>query len=212
MPPPRTTKALLFDLGGVLIEIDFARALHAWAPFSQLSDAGLRATFRQDEHYERHERGQIGSEAYFRHLIQTLQLNADVAEVERGWNSIFVREIVETRTMLEVARRQIPCFSFTNTNASHMATWTQLFPEVLGVFDNVFASYQLGLRKPEREAFARISELTAISPEHIVFFDDLQENVDGAVAAGLQGILVRSPDDVRSALQSLGLAEVCGET
>ena len=56
MPP----QALLFDLGGVLIEIDFARAFRAWQPISRLSLEEISWTFKFDAPYERHERGEIG--------------------------------------------------------------------------------------------------------------------------------------------------------
>jgi glucose-1-phosphatase len=203
--PDSPPQALLFDLGGVLVDIDFSRALAAWAKHSRLTSAQLKQHFRFDTAYERHERGQITAAEYFAHLTASLQLAATPAQVEEGWNAIFVGEITATRVLVERARRQVPCFAFTNTNASHMARWSQLYPRVVGAFDRIFASHQMGLRKPEPAAFAHICAATGLPAHAIAFFDDLPENVQAAADAGFRATLVRSPGDVARALEGFGL-------
>lgn len=210
MPTP-LPEALLFDLGGVLVDIDFSRALSAWAPYSALSPTELRKSFTHDLQYERHERGEIEAVEYFDHLARALQLTASPEQIERGWNAIFVGEILKTRRLVEGMRGILPCYAFTNTNASHMAAWSKLFPGVVGAFNRIFASHELGLRKPERAAFDKVCYLTGTLAASIVFFDDLPENVEAAMDAGLQGVWVRSPEDVASSLRSLGYGRPHGD-
>lgn len=197
-------KALLFDLGGVLVDIDFGRALKSWAVHSDLSFEELKREFRFDSQYEQHERGEMRANDYFDHLASTLKLTGTRADVERGWNAIFVGEIEATRKLVEAARTSIPCFAFSNTNASHMATWSKRFPEVANAFDQVFTSHEIGLRKPERAAFEHICRKTGYEAEAFLFFDDLPENVHAAAEVGLQAVLVRSPKDVADALAGYG--------
>lgn len=78
-------------------------------------------------------------------------------------------------------------------------------PWLVNAFDRIFTSHELRLRKPEREAFDRICGLTGVLAESFLFFDDLPVNVQAARDAGFQAVLVRSPDDVAMALESLGL-------
>ena len=198
-------QALVFDLGGVLLDIDFERALTAWAPFSTLHLDDMRRAFCLDAHYERHERGELDSTTFFEHLAAKLELNASHDEIRRGWNSIFVGEIAETLAMIESVRPLLPCYAFTNTNATHMDAWSALYPAVVHAFDRIFASHEMGLRKPDRAAFEQICRATALAPESLVFFDDLAENVRAAAEVGLQAVLVRSPGDVASTLERLGL-------
>ena len=200
--PGHAAEAFLFDLGGVLLEIDFNRAIAAWSPYSALPADVLRKRFRHDLQYERHERGEITATEYFAYLATTLQLTASFEQIEQGWNSIYIGEILQTRELVESMRRVLPCYAFTNTNASHMATWTKRFPGVVGAFDRIFASHELGLRKPERAAFERVCALTGTSAASILFFDDLAENVRAAEDAGFQGVLVKTPEDVAAALRS----------
>lgn len=199
-------KALLFDLGGVLIDIDFGRALRAWQSKSRLSLEEVKRTFRFDLPYEQHERGGISSTAYFRHLMTTLELDDDLAHVAKGWNAIFVGQIEETVAAVRTMRNVLPCYVFTNTNATHMETWSRLYPDLVASFEHVFASHLIGLRKPEKQAFAYISRHIGVSADSIAFFDDSPENVNGAIHAGLLATLVRSPQDVKRALQEYGFA------
>ncbi len=201
-PALQSPHILLFDLGGVVIDIDFKLALAAWAPYSRLSPAGLQQAFRNDLPYQRHERGEITGDEYFAHLAGTLQLDAPPAVIEAGWNAIFRSEISDAVQLVSSLRGAIPCHAFTNTNASHMACWMRLYPAVAQSFDTIFASHQLGLRKPERAAFAHICRELDVAPGAILFFDDLAENVEAARAAGLHGVLVRDTTDIAAALEA----------
>lgn len=201
---PRKPDALLFDLGGVLIDIDFDRAFQAWQPISRLSLDGIRQAFAFDHAYRCHERGEIGAPEYYAHLARVLQLDNDPAPIARGWNAIYVGEIRETTAMVQTMRKQLPCYAFTNTNAAHMEAWSRMFPAVVESFDEIFASHLIGLRKPEQRAFDHIAERIGVAHEAIVFFDDLAANVEAASAAGLQAVLVHSPEGVRRALRALG--------
>lgn len=204
--PTHAPEALLFDLGGVLIDIDFHRAIAAWTPYSALAPDVLLQSFKHDLQYERHERGEITAAQYFDHLATALQLDASAEQIEAGWNAIFIGEILQTRQWVESLKGVLPCYAFTNTNASHMARWSRAFPRVVDAFDRIFASHQLGLRKPERAAFERVCALIGKDAGTVLFFDDIADNVRAAQDAGLQGVQVRSPDDVAAALQSLGHA------
>ena len=197
-------QALLFDLGGVVMDIDFNRALAHWQPMSRLSLAELKAAFTFDLPYQRHERGEISAAEYFAHLAQHLQLDDDPARIAQGWNSIFINEITETRRMVEAVRAQLPCYAFTNSNAAHQAAWSARFPAVVRAFERVFVSSEIGHRKPDRSAFEFVARSIGVPIESILFFDDTLANVEGALAAGLAAVHVRGPADVKTALQALG--------
>ena len=197
------TRALLFDIGGVLVDVDFARAFAAWSAYSRLPPEELGRRYRIDDFYARHERGEISSAEYFRHVADLLDLSATTDQIEAGWNAIFKGEIATTRALIEEAHQRFPCYAFTNTNASHMARWSRLYPGVVAAFDRVFVSHQIGLRKPEPAAFEYVCKATGIPAASFVFFDDLPENVQAAQRVGLRGVHVRSPADVAAALREL---------
>ncbi len=189
-----------------MIDIDFDRVLHALLPISTLTFAELKEAFRFDEAYQRHERGELSASDYFAHLATVLELSSDPALVAESWNAVFVGEVTDTLAMIAAARADFRCFALTNTNAAHQAAWVSRFPRVVGSFDGIFCSHEIGVRKPDRAAFEYVSRRTGVPLDAIVFFDDLLENVASARAAGLRAVHVRGPDDVRLAFRTLGIA------
>lgn len=199
-------RLLLFDVGGVVIDFDFMRAFTAWEPISRLSCDEILRTFSHDLAYEQHERGDISSAEYFTHLRETLQLQDDPVRIEAGWNAIFLGEISDTVAMIQAVREQLPCYAFTNTNPAHHDTWSIMYPGVVSLFREVFASHRCGFRKPESGVFDYVCRRLCVPPQAILFFDDMIENVEAARRSGLSAVHVRSPADVRHALLSLDCA------
>jgi putative hydrolase of the HAD superfamily len=202
---PDNVEALLFDLGGVVVEIDFGLAIDSWATHSRLSASEIRDRFAMDAVYEQHERGEIGAVEYFGHLRAELELDASDEEILAGWNAIIIGDIAESLGYVATAREKLPCYLFSNSNAVHVDTWPSVCPVATTAFDRIFVSFEMGLRKPERAAFEAISEAIGTPLSSVLFFDDTLENVEAARAAGLPAVHVRSPVDVRQALAEIGL-------
>jgi FMN phosphatase YigB (HAD superfamily) len=209
-PVSAATRAVLFDLGGVILSIDFERALTAWAPHSRLPPQRLRETFRWDEPFLQHETGTLSNEGYFAHVRQVLELDCDAATVQAGFNAILVAEIEETVRMVEQVRRRVPCYAISNTNDAHMAAMRRTFPALLRRFDRVFASHEIGHRKPQPAAFEHVLREIGLPAHEVLLFDDLAPNIEGALALGLQAVQVRNPEDVRRALVERGLIDDSG--
>ncbi|MCC2674847.1 MAG: haloacid dehalogenase-like hydrolase [Ramlibacter sp.] len=206
-PAAPPVRAVLFDLGGVILSIDFGRALAAWAPHSRLAPERLRAAFQWDEPFLQHETGKLSNDGYFAHVRQALELDCDAATVEAGFNAILVAEIEETTHLVEQLRKRVPCYAISNTNDAHMAEMRRAFPGLLPRFDRVFASHEMGHRKPQPAAFEHVLRAIGVPAGEVLLFDDLPANIEGAQALGLQAVLVRGPEDVREALAQRGLLD-----
>lgn len=203
--PSQPVRALLFDLGGVLIDFDFGRCFTSWANDAGTSADTYSGRFSFDAAYGEHERGRLNSGEYFAHLRQVLDLDLTDDQLLDGWNGIFIGPIAGVEALLVEAKAQVPLYAFTNTNPSHQSVWAPQFARELSVFDRVFVSSELGHRKPDRAAFELVVREIGERCGDIVFFDDSIENVEGARAVGMQAVHVTSPDSVRHALDALGL-------
>jgi len=192
--------AFLFDFGGVLVEIDFDRALAHWAGRAGIDAATLRGRFGFDDFYVRHETGQIDARAYFASLRDSLGIDLTDADFEAGWGSIFLAEIPGIRPLLQAAARERPLYLFSNTNLSHHRVWTSQYDDLLAPFERIFVSYDLGKRKPAPEAFHAVAQAIDVPPERILFFDDTLDNVIGALAVGMQAVHVKSLADTERAI------------
>lgn len=200
MSPSDSVRALLFDLGGVVIDIDLTRMLRRWAPLSSLSMEQMRERLAIDEPFRRHERGELDTSGYFDHLRHVLALDGDDTAVAEGWNAMLAGEIPAALGLVERARDRLPCFAFTNTSASHKAVWSTRYPRVVRAFERIFASHEIGMRKPEPAAFRHVVEAIGTRSGQVLFFDDSAENVRGARQAGLQAVQVKSTADIARAL------------
>ena len=205
MPATASLRALLFDLGGVVLAIDAARPLAAWQAHSRLPPERLRERFGIDEPYCLHETGRLDDAGWFAHVRERLELDCEDAAVCAGWNALLVGEIAETAALIDQVRTRLPCYALSNTNGAHLAEMRQRFPTLLPRFDRVFASHEIGHRKPSPQAFHHVLREIGASPPEVLFFDDLPANVDAARALGLQAVLVQGPADVRGALAQHGL-------
>lgn len=200
---PASVRAVLFDLGNVVIDIDFMRAFEIWARLSGREASELRRAFQLDEAYERHERGEIDERVYFESLRRSLGIDLEHEQLLEGWNAILLEEKPDIRDLIAAASRKHPVYLFTNTNAAHQRHWSRAHPELLSMFKELFVSSELGLRKPERAAYLAVTEKMDVAPTEVLFFDDSLANIEGARDIGIQAVHTTSTDTVREALAAL---------
>ncbi|GAB3659553.1 HAD family hydrolase [Ramlibacter alkalitolerans] len=205
--PQSPVRAVLFDLGGVVLDVDFARPLTVWQPHSRLSPEELRAAFRQDDPYLRHETGALSADGFLSHLRDVLALDCDADIVRAGFNAMLVAEIEETVRLLEAIRADVPCYAISNTNPVHVAEIERAFPTLLPRFARVFVSHEIGQRKPDAAAFRHVLDAIGVAAPEALLFDDLLPNIEAARAIGMQAVQVGGPEDVRRGLEERGLLE-----
>jgi HAD superfamily hydrolase (TIGR01509 family) len=208
-PPPLSpgaADALLFDLGRVVLAIDFDNTLACWAGYAGCEPASLVGQFSsRDEIYQRHERGEISDAEFFAAYRELLGIEISDAQFLEGWNALFAGEMPGIAPLLARAANRLPLYAFSNTNGAHVEHFSQAYADLLGHFREIFLSSTIGLRKPDAAAYDHVVNAIGVPASRIVFFDDLAENVEGARARGLTAVLVTSSDDVAHALAALGI-------
>jgi putative hydrolase of the HAD superfamily len=197
--------ALLFDLGRVVLDVDFKKTLACWAGHAGCEAAHLAGRFSRDEIYHRHEKGEISDAEFFAALRTALGIAISDAQFLEGWNAIFAGEMPGIAPLLARAAKCIPLYAFSNTNAAHVEHFSSAYAGVLVHFRELFLSSAIGLRKPDAEAYDHVVKAIGAPAERIVFFDDLAENIEGARARGLTAVHVTSSDDVAEAMAALGI-------
>jgi putative hydrolase of the HAD superfamily len=202
---PGDADALLFDLGRVVLKIDFEKALACWAGHAGCEPAEIAARFVRDETYQHHERGTISDEAYFDSLRRALGIAITHDQFIEGWNAIFAGEMDGIVPLLARAAQQLPLYVYSNTNRAHVAYFSQVHARTLKPFRELYYSSTIGHRKPDAAGFDHVVKAMGVPAARIVFFDDLAENVEGARACGLKAVHVRSSRDVADALDALGI-------
>jgi glucose-1-phosphatase len=202
---PGSADALLFDLGRVVLDIDFSKAIACWAGHAGCEPEAIVARFVRDEAYRLHEVGGLSDADYFQSLRDSLRIDISDAQFLEGWNAIFAGEMPDIAELLPRAARHLPVYAFSNTNRPHVDYFSKEHAGLIGHFRELYLSSSIGLRKPDAEAFDHVVAAMGVPAHRIVFFDDLAENVEGARARGLVAVHVTSPTDVGNALRALGI-------
>jgi len=202
---PHSADVLLFDLGRVVLDIDFNKVVSTWAAHAGCEPAHLVGRFSPNDAWRRHERGEISDAEFFEGLRKSLGIGISDAEFLEGWNAIFTGEMPDIATQLARAGQILPLYAFSNTNGAHVTHFSHAYADVLGHFREIFLSSSIGLRKPEAEAYDHVVKAIGVPASRIVFFDDSAENIAGARDRGLTAVHVTSPDDVAKALAALGI-------
>ena len=192
--------ALLFDLGNVLLAFDFGRACAHWARAAGVPLERVSARFALGAEYHAYERGEIDDATFFAHLRGQLDLPLDDATLLHGWNAIFIGPVPGMPEVVASLAQQVPLHVFSNTSDAHQRFFSEAYADVLRPFRTVSCSHRVGHRKPTREAFEAVLERIGLPAERVAFFDDLDDNVDGARAVGLHAFRARSVHDVQAAL------------
>jgi len=202
---PGSTDVLLFDLGRVVLDIDFGNVMSVWAGHAGCTPAELAGRFAMNDSFKHHEVGQIDDAAFFASLRQSLGIGITDDQFLEGWNAIFAGEMPGIAPLLARAGKRLPLYAFSNTNPAHVAHFSKTYADVLGHFRQVFLSSSIGLRKPEAEAYDHVVKAIGVPASRILFFDDSAANIEGARARGLATVHVTSTDDVVNALTALGV-------
>ncbi len=202
---PGAADALLFDLGRVVIDIDFGKALSCWAAHAGCAASDLATRFVPDDSYRHHETGKLSDAEYFERLRGSLGIAISDDQFLEGWNAIFAGEMPEIANLLARAGQHLPLYAFSNTNRPHVEHFSKAYADVLGHFREVFLSSTIGLRKPDAAAYHHVVKAIGVPASRIVFFDDVAENVEGARAVGIHAVQVKSSADIAVALAALGI-------
>ena len=183
-------KLFIFDLGNVFMRTTYDKPFEVWGRYSGSPAAELVARFQLDEPFQRYERGEIDSSHYFEHISELMMLDITEDQIVEGWNAIFdgIHEsVVESINRIRKLSRVV---ALSNTNRAHVNAAVPLYSKDFELFDELYFSCDIGMRKPEERIFRFVLEESGITPTEAVFFDDDLRNVDGARAVGIESVHV----------------------
>ncbi len=195
-------KAILLDLGGVLIEIAGEREMLKLLG-SSFSREQIWARWLASPAVRAHERGQISVQVFAASLVDEYELSICADEFISSFHRWIVGPFSETHQLLDDIHSHATMALLTNTCAAH---WPQI--EATGVpahFNHIIASHKIGKLKPDLEYFLHALNVVGISAEEAIFFDDNEINCIGARKAGIEAYIARSPADVLDKLVELSI-------
>jgi len=191
---------LIFDLGNVIIDIDYHGSINRIKEeLPELIHPKVDTFYLTDFHKE-YEKGLIDS-SQFRNEVRTyFQADWEDQKVDFLWNSLLGKIPTERLELVKKLRSIYQVGVLSNTNLIHILGVNEILKADHGlenfdpIFDWVFLSHEMGLAKPSPEIFERLVQELHTTPERIIFFDDLAANVKGAHDYGIQAVHVTGPE------------------
>lgn len=189
-------KAIIFDLGGVLLNLDFDKLSTAFKALGVTNFDELFSQSKADILFENLETGKITHEEFCNAFTKYTSKPITSEDVTQAWNSILQDFRPGSLAHLAELRKKYKLFLLSNTNSIHYRAFNKIFDTAVGknsfnaLFDKAYYSHQMGLRKPNAAAYRYILEENNLKPEETVFIDDTLSNIEGAKAVGLQTIFL----------------------
>ena len=192
---------LLFDLGGVIINLDRQRCVDALTALGDEKADEMLDLSVQRETLMDLEEGKISPSDFFKCMRQKIGKAVSDEEIVHALNELLIGSPLDRLTLLRKLRQRFNVMMLSNTNPIMFDTkiaecFAQEGLSITDYFDDVNLSYRLKSCKPDIAIFQKVIELSRIVPQETLFFDDSQKNLDAAASLGFKTFLVTPDRDI----------------
>ncbi|MFM1876714.1 MAG: hypothetical protein RL266_2451 [Bacteroidota bacterium] len=195
---PKDYQNIIFDFGGVILNLDYQRTISAFRELG-LNDFGLSfSQLDQVELFDTFERGQISSDSFRTGLRAAFDREVSDSELDQAWNAMLLDLPAERLHLLERIRSEKRICLLSNTNEIHVESFeaellaSHGLRDLTNVFDKVYYSCRVGMRKPEGRIFRLVLEQQNYDPSKTLFIDDSPQHIEGAKKVGLNTYHLRA--------------------
>jgi glucose-1-phosphatase len=203
------TKAIIFDLGGIIFNIDYDAVARA---FKELGAAKFDEVFSQDAQadlMDRLEEGKITPDQFRGEMKELLQLNVTDQQFDVAWHKVLL-DIPKERLdfVYQLRQKGYKTFLYSNTNEIHFPHILKSYEEYVGLdyfnscFDKQYYSHIFGKRKPHVDSFLAVAKEIEVDNNikayEILFIDDTIRHIKGAEKAGLKTLLMKSNQEIEN--------------
>ena len=198
---PTETRNIIFDLGGVLLNINPLLSLYEFEKISGLDQDELKNRLVNENIFENFDTGRLNPAQFRYELCRIMDCQVSDSEIDRAWNTLLLDFPLSRVNLLQQLRNNYRIFLLSNTNIIHFQYYTGDFYEKYGssmtdLFDMLFLSYEIGMHKPDAGIYAHLLRHAGIEPSESVFIDDSRANIDAAELQGIPGIHIHNGHDV----------------
>ncbi len=190
---------IVFDLGGVIIDLNRDAAVSALEQLGIADADSLLGLYRQEGPFLRIEVGEISAARFFDILRAQCRPDTADTEIEEAFNKFLVRLPVERLEMLRnLRKRGKKLYVLSNTNAVMFNSWICRAFQAQGLrmedyFDGIVASFREGICKPDPEVFKVVLRRFGLRPEQTIMLDDSETNCQAARSVGMRAMKIDLP-------------------
>ncbi|HLZ90495.1 MAG TPA: HAD family phosphatase [Candidatus Acidoferrum sp.] len=197
-------RAVIFDIGRVLIRIDVVRAVKSLTSDRAWTPEELWSAIEKDPRWKDWQEGRIQPRDWHAHMRQRFGGPARFEEFSEAWNRVLAPEPIQDNEWLGKVAKKYRLALLSNTDPIHVAHMERSYDFFEHFRERVY-SCAVGASKPNAIIFGKALQACRVRAEEAVYVDDIAEYAEAARRLGLAGIQYRSPEQLRVAFQELGL-------
>ena len=192
-------KNIIFDLGGVFMNLDYKRTEQAFIDLGVTNFSELFTQHHSSPLFADMETGRISNEAFYDGLRKLSGVNMPDEAIKKAWNAMLLDFPMERIVWLGELKKRYNLYLFSNTNHVHYDAFIETVKKQTGITDfnqyfiKAYYSHELGMRKPDIASFQKIIEEQKLNPAETLFIDDTLINVEAAAKTGLQIVHLAPP-------------------
>lgn len=195
-------KNIIFDLGGILINIEPKITEER---FRKLGLINFNETFDNLKHtgfFDEYEKGTLSEKQFIGHLKALMPENISDSQIIDAWNALLLDFPVKRIELLEKLKSQFNIFLLSNTNITHYCCYNKQFSEQFGyssldsMFKKAYFSFRLNMLKPSVDIYQHVISDAGLKSDETIFIDDTLKNIEGAKVAGLNTLHIEKGDDI----------------
>jgi len=197
-------RAVVFDLGKVLVDFDYRIAVRRLAAHSKKPIEAIDQLLHLTPLLMDYETGLINSREFYDRVRQETGFSGSFEEFADAFGDIFVA--IEPMVQLQAGLRRhgLPCYVFSNTNEIAVGHIRKRFP-FFANFDGYVLSYEHRAMNPHQRLYEVVERCSGRRSSELLYLDDRPENVAAGAERGWQVILQENPEKTLAAVKSLGL-------
>lgn len=197
-------KALIFDLGGVIVPLDFPRGYQLMAERCGLPVEEVRRRLADLNIVVPYESGEVESAEFIDRVCTTLGIRMNEDEFMVFWSNIFGAATLLPESLFESLKGRYRLVLLSNTNDLHWRFIEKNYP-LLRHLDHYTLSFRVKAMKPSPAIYQAAVEAAGCRPEECFFTDDIEKYIEGARAFGIQAVQFQNHAQIVGELQSRGV-------
>jgi putative hydrolase of the HAD superfamily len=184
-------KNIIFDFGGVILNIDMNRTTEAFKELKFTDFENASKKFRETRLFSRYEIGTVSDEDFRNEIISQFKNPVSFEVFDQAWNLTLLDFPKKNIDILKELSKTHRLFLLSNTNKIHYDSYIETFRNQFGfelrsLFEKSYFSHEIGMRKPNPEIFLKVLSENQLLPEETLFVDDFAENRKAAAELGIQ--------------------------
>ena len=199
-------KAVIFDLGGVIVDLAVNKTIQAFSELSGFSPQEIQQAYLQQPGFFSYEKGLI-TDAEFRQMLRKLfSIQVNDKQLDEAWNAMLVDLPREKLQWLLALKNKLPVYALSNTNQIHISYVNDVMlcgEQLDNYFNHCFYSHHVNMRKPDVEIYEHVLHHVDLLPHEALFLDDNEENIKAATSLGIHAVQVNHPGEVYTLLNGL---------